>query len=99
MSNNEMPAHFAFLIESSITSELEDSLSQANVRLVRYSDHREIPGLLKRVYLSAPDLAGDIAIHDRLKTTGDKFIMLTPDEYWRKLLLIKQYKPAGYDEA
>jgi hypothetical protein len=97
-SKKGIPQHFAFFKRNSINDELEQQLYDANVRLIDYSDHKEIPDLLKQVYLSDPHFAGNIRVEDRLKTSDKPFVMLTPHQYWCKLLLIKQYEPSGYEE-
>lgn len=97
-STNETPQHFAFLSRDSVNDKLEKQLHDANILIVDYQNHKEIPGLLKEIYLSDNRFAGNITVQDRLRKNGSPFLMLTPNQYWCKLLLIKQYQPSGYDE-
>jgi hypothetical protein len=92
-----MPQHFAFLRKSEITNKLKASLTTSNVRIITYKEHTEIPGLLKKIYISNPDFSEIVQVENKSEKRKKKFTLLTPEQYWKKLLLNKQYVPSGYD--
>jgi hypothetical protein len=96
-SREETPRHFAFLIKDEITDDLRKRLADANVSIIRFEQYRQLPDLLRDVYVST--LPVRKRVKDRSSKTGNGYKNLTPNGYWKRLLQIKEYQPARYGEA